>query len=409
MRKAIWMRFAPSQTGSRPSWPALTGISAVLDPCVRSCLVPWCATLFGLLPSGSPSGACQTLSSSSRVTSDCSRTLRLPTATTTQRTSRSSIVFTDLSADRASEFFGDRSRATCGSLICDRRVRDGRLLRRQRRDCDLQRELPAVHLTCAVSVGEASGRQRLEVLPGQRGLAQPMGPSIRRSRSPAACPGTPALAVARDARLVVPFAVLDRWSRMEPSSLGMWSSRHRRRRDRGTIRFLRGGSGDRHRARRPAHAFGYQRGSGVSPTRAQWGSMRTQDQTPGRTRVRCAGDGVSLDHGPHAIGAAASGGLVMNSNSSGEPGADVAGSVSRAGPGSSVLTRRTLVGGVATAGALLSLGGWAPPVAASGDERTPRGPGSVSGAPRPPARVQGRVHEPIRRRRRRAPARRYWG
>ena len=67
LRKAIWMRFAPSQTGSRRSWPGLTRISDALGPCVRSCLEPWSATLFGLRLSGSRTGVCQMLSSSSVV------------------------------------------------------------------------------------------------------------------------------------------------------------------------------------------------------------------------------------------------------------------------------------------------------------------------------------------------------
>ena len=71
----------------------------------------------------------------------------------------------------------------------------------------------------------------------------------------------------------------------------------------------------------------------------------------------------------------------MNSKSSVEPAADASGSVSRADAESGALTRRAFVGGVATAGALLTVGGWAPPVAASGDDLTPRGLGSVSGAP----------------------------
>jgi pimeloyl-ACP methyl ester carboxylesterase len=50
---------------------------------------------------------------------------------------------------------------------------------------------------------------------------------------------------------------------------------------------------------------------------------------------------------------------------------------------SGVLSRRTLVAAAAAAGALLSLD-WARPVAASGRERIPRGPGSVSGAPNLP-------------------------
>ena len=71
----------------------------------------------------------------------------------------------------------------------------------------------------------------------------------------------------------------------------------------------------------------------------------------------------------------------MNPESSGEAVANVGASASPSGPASGVLTRRSFVGGVAGAGALLSIGGWARPVAASGAGRTPRGLGSVSGAP----------------------------
>jgi pimeloyl-ACP methyl ester carboxylesterase len=52
-------------------------------------------------------------------------------------------------------------------------------------------------------------------------------------------------------------------------------------------------------------------------------------------------------------------------------------------PMSGALTRRAFVGAVTATTALLSAG-WSPPVAASGRERTPRGPGSVSGAPHLP-------------------------
>ena len=71
----------------------------------------------------------------------------------------------------------------------------------------------------------------------------------------------------------------------------------------------------------------------------------------------------------------------MNPESSGEAVANVGASASPSGPASGVLTRRSFVGGVAGAGALLSIGGLARPVAASGAGRTPRGPGSVAGAP----------------------------
>jgi hypothetical protein len=49
------MRFTRSQTGSRPSWPGLTRISAALDLCVPSCPGPWKIKHFGSLRSELPS------------------------------------------------------------------------------------------------------------------------------------------------------------------------------------------------------------------------------------------------------------------------------------------------------------------------------------------------------------------
>jgi pimeloyl-ACP methyl ester carboxylesterase len=74
----------------------------------------------------------------------------------------------------------------------------------------------------------------------------------------------------------------------------------------------------------------------------------------------------------------------MNSRSSGESVPDAAGSLARADAESGALTRRTFIGGVATAGALLSVGGLAPPAAAGVAGHSPRGAGSVSGAPHLP-------------------------
>jgi hypothetical protein len=51
-------------------------------------------------------------------------------------------------------------------------------------DCDIQLELPTIPIARAVSVREAWGHQRLEVLPGQRGVAQLVGASLWRIRSP---------------------------------------------------------------------------------------------------------------------------------------------------------------------------------------------------------------------------------
>jgi len=49
-------RFAPSRTGSRPSWSSLTRISVALGPSVPSCLCHWNARHFGSHRSRSPTG-----------------------------------------------------------------------------------------------------------------------------------------------------------------------------------------------------------------------------------------------------------------------------------------------------------------------------------------------------------------
>ena len=70
----------------------------------------------------------------------------------------------------------------------------------------------------------------------------------------------------------------------------------------------------------------------------------------------------------------------MDSRSSDVSVAEVSGSVAEAAR-SGAHSRRALLGGAAAAGALLSVGQWASPAAASGPGRTPRSLGSVSGAP----------------------------
>ena len=97
------------------------------------------------------------------------------------------VVFTDLSADRAKDFFDDVLQHLGSSILCGRWTRAGRVLREQRGVCDIQPELSTIHSARAVSVSEACGHQRLEVLFGQRGLAQPVGASLWRVGSPGSC------------------------------------------------------------------------------------------------------------------------------------------------------------------------------------------------------------------------------
>ena len=80
-----------------------------------------------------------------------------------------------------------RPPASCSSVVCGRWNPVRAVLRRQRGDCDIQLELPTIPVARAVSVREAWGHQRLEVLPGQRGLAQLVGASLWRVRSPGSC------------------------------------------------------------------------------------------------------------------------------------------------------------------------------------------------------------------------------
>ena len=110
------------------------------------------------------------------------------------------VVFPDLPADRAQGVFDERPAAACSSIVCGRWNPVRALLRGQRGDRDIQLELPAIHIARAVSVREAWGHQRLEVLPGQRGLAHLVGASLRRIRSPRPRRGTTTLAVARGTR-----------------------------------------------------------------------------------------------------------------------------------------------------------------------------------------------------------------
>ncbi len=71
----------------------------------------------------------------------------------------------------------------------------------------------------------------------------------------------------------------------------------------------------------------------------------------------------------------------MDSKSSGVPVADSSGTSPQEAVSPRAHTRRAFVGGLAAAGALLNVGGWASPAAASGTEYVPRSLGSVSGAP----------------------------
>ena len=93
------------------------------------------------------------------------------------------VVFTDLPAAQAKDFFSGVLQQIGVPSYADRWAGDGPLLRGQRRDRDIQPELSTIHIARAVSVDEARGYQRLEVLLEQRRLAQALGASLWRVRS----------------------------------------------------------------------------------------------------------------------------------------------------------------------------------------------------------------------------------
>ena len=75
-----------------------------------------------------------------------------------------------------------------------------RVLHIPRRHGDLQRALSAIHSAGPVSADKARGRERLEILPGQRRLAQDLDASAWGGRRPGAGRGTAPTTLADDAR-----------------------------------------------------------------------------------------------------------------------------------------------------------------------------------------------------------------
>ena len=112
------------------------------------------------------------------------------------------VVFTDLSAGRAQGVFADVLQQLAVPSYAEDGIVVRAVLRGQRGDCDIQLELSPVPITRAVSVREARGGQRLEVLLGRRGLAQPVGGSLWRVGSPGSCGGTTPVAVAGEQGLI---------------------------------------------------------------------------------------------------------------------------------------------------------------------------------------------------------------
>ena len=94
------------------------------------------------------------------------------------------VVFTDLPADRAKGLFDDVLKQLAVPSYVEDGILFGRVLRKQRGNCDIQLGLSTIQIARAVSVREAWSHQRLEVLLGQRRLAQPLGASLWRVRSP---------------------------------------------------------------------------------------------------------------------------------------------------------------------------------------------------------------------------------
>jgi hypothetical protein len=93
------------------------------------------------------------------------------------------VVFTDLPAAQAKDFFSGVLQQNWRSILCGRWAGDGTLLRGQRWDRDIQPELSTIHIARPFSVDEACGYQRLEVFLEQRRLAQALGASLWRARS----------------------------------------------------------------------------------------------------------------------------------------------------------------------------------------------------------------------------------
>jgi hypothetical protein len=92
-----------------------------------------------------------------------------------------------------------RPPAADGPIVCGRWNPVRAVLRGQRGHRDLQLELPPIHIARAVPVRAAWGRQRLEVLPGQREMLNLWARRFGESAVPRACRGTtPPLAATGD-------------------------------------------------------------------------------------------------------------------------------------------------------------------------------------------------------------------
>jgi hypothetical protein len=97
------------------------------------------------------------------------------------------VVFTDLSADRAQGVFGDVLQQLAVPAYAEDGILFGPFYEGNEGTANLQLRLPTIPIARAVSVREARSHQRLEVLPGQRGLALTLGASLWRVRSSGSC------------------------------------------------------------------------------------------------------------------------------------------------------------------------------------------------------------------------------
>jgi hypothetical protein len=129
------------------------------------------------------------LSSSWTATKGCSCVPNLSTETTRAIRRSSSSSPTCLRIVQRSTWTTLKYR-TQKTLLCGGWRRVGRVPQKERRVRDPQPEFSAIQITGAVLADEACGHQRLDVLPGQRRLAPPLGAPLWRVRSPRSCRGT---------------------------------------------------------------------------------------------------------------------------------------------------------------------------------------------------------------------------
>jgi hypothetical protein len=97
------------------------------------------------------------------------------------------VVFSDLSADRAQGVFDDVLQHLAVPSYVEDGIVFGPFYEGHEGTAIYKLELPTIPIARAVSVREAWGHRRLEVLPEQRGLAQLVGASLWRIRSPRSC------------------------------------------------------------------------------------------------------------------------------------------------------------------------------------------------------------------------------